>query len=43
MQKYYADVNHDSFVNASDAAGILRYAAYAGAGGEGDIEAYLNS
>ena len=38
----FGDVNSDGAVNASDAADILMYAAWVGAGNEGDL-AYFES
>ncbi|MBR3631111.1 MAG: leucine-rich repeat protein [Oscillospiraceae bacterium] len=42
-KKVTADVNADGTINASDAALILIYAAYVGAGGTDDIATYLSS
>ncbi len=40
-ERVYGDLNGDGSVNALDAALVLQYAAYAGAGGELSLEEYL--
>ena len=42
-QQYAADVNADGELNAVDAALILQYAAYAGAGGTLTFEEFLKT
>lgn len=38
----FGDINGDGAINALDAASILQYAAYAGAGGKLDLKGFLN-
>ncbi len=38
----FGDINGDGAINALDAAGILQYAAYVGAGGTLDLKGFLN-
>jgi len=38
----FGDINGDGAINATDAASILQYAAYVGAGGKLDLKGFLN-